>query len=127
MSDFPLEALAPPSYDPGDPEQEEMARQALNLRRIAENETVRAIMSTYEGRAFAWMLLQESGFEEASIFCGEAPMSMSLKEGRRQMGHFLKEWVFTAAPERYSMLRREALEREHTYARRVGLNNSSEE
>ena len=126
MDNFPVDALAMPRYDPSDPEQVAQAEGIVDLRTREQVEVVRSLLSTYEGRAFFWMLSQEAGTARG-IFAGEAPMTMSRNEGRREIGEWCQNWVFTAAPETYIMLRREAFQREQRYASLVGLDTESNE
>ncbi len=120
MDDFPVDALKMPEYDSSDPEQVLAVEQAVELRCRQEKETVRRILTTYEGRAFIWMLMQTAGADQG-VFSGEAPMTMSRLEGRREIGMWGRDWVFTAAPEQYNILRQEAIQREQHYAAVVGL------
>ncbi len=119
--DFPAELMSPPEYDSSDPEQVAMAERAGELRLGGELEMVRRVVSTYEGRAFISMLLQETGLRRSS-FVGEFPMTMARNEGRREIGIWGEDLVFTVAPEMYNMMRREAVDREYRYARDANLN-----
>ncbi len=125
MSDFPVDALGMPEYDTSDPGQVTLAEDAMNLRVERERECVRTVLSTYEGRAFFWMLLHSTGAldNSSTIFSGEMPMTMSWSEGRRTVGMWGRDWVFTAAPEMYMVMKREAVEREWHHADVVGLRN----
>lgn len=109
-----------PQYDSSDPEQVERVTEAAQLRRIEEQDFVRRLLRTYEGRAFIWMLDRQARTDECS-FAGEAPMTMAYNEGRQDMGRWVREWVFTAHPAAYSMIRQEAVEREARYAAAVNL------
>lgn len=126
MSEFPVELMQVPQYDPDDPAQVAAVQEAAQLRDLQHVEMVKSFLGTYEGRAFVWMLMQASGMDE-STFVGEAPMTMAYNEGRREMGRWGKDWVFTSAPETYSIMRREAIQREQEYAHNVGLGIQSEE
>ncbi len=123
MDDFPVDALGTPEYDTSDPEQVALAEETVNLRSGREQECVRTVLSTYEGRAFFWMLLQSTNAldDGGTIFSGEQPMTMAWNEGRRVVGMWGRDWVFTAAPEMYMVMKREAVEREWRYADAVGL------
>ena len=104
-----------PEYDPSDPDQVERATRADELRQLETREIVRTLLMTYEGRAFVWMLLQQAGLRRSS-FAGEAPLTMAYQEGQRGVGLWAEEWVLTAAPEKHSIMRREAVQREQKYA-----------
>ena len=88
---------------------------AEDLRSREQTDLVRQVLSTYPGRAFVWMMMEEAG-EDRSSFAGEAPLTMAWNEGRRGIGVWGKNWVFTAAPEMYIVMRREAVDREQRYA-----------
>ncbi len=120
MSDFPVDAMRMPEYDASDPEQVAMAQRTVAIRDQEQTGAVRSFLSTYEGRTFMWMLLQETG-ADCGVFAGEAPMTMSRNEGRREVGQWGREWVFTAAPEMYMVMKREAIEREQRYASAAGF------
>ncbi len=120
MTDFPADTMQFPEYDPSDPDQVEQVERAAALRRLEEREYVRRLVATYEGRAFIWALLSETGVHRSS-FAGEAPLTMAHAEGRREIGIWAENWVFTVAPETYSMMRREAVEREKRYRRQAGM------
>lgn len=121
MSDFPPELMSLPEYDSSDPEQVAMAERAAELRLSEERKMIRQVVSTYEGRALISMLLRETGLRRSS-FVGEAPMTMARNEGRRELGIWGEDLVFTAAPEMYNMMRREAIDREHRYAHDASSN-----
>ncbi len=95
-------------------------------RRTEECAAVCAVLSSYQGRAFVWMLLQEAG-SQGSSFCGEMPLTMALKDGRRELCTWAENWVFTAKSEAYSMMRQEAIKREQRYAHEMGLASETEE
>ncbi len=117
---FPTEALGMPMYDAGDPEQVEKATQADELRRTQEHDLILTVLNSYEGRAVFSILFRHTGLESIS-FAGEFPLTMAYNEGRRSIGKDMRDLVFTVAPERYSMVRNEMVERERTYARNAGL------
>ena len=127
MDDFPVDALSTPEYDTSDPEQVAQAERMVNLRAEQEREHVRAVLSTYEGRAFFWILLSSTGAldDSPTIFPGEMPMTMAWNEGRRSVGMWGRDWVFTAAPEMYMVMKREAVEREWHHADVAGLRNGN--
>ncbi len=126
MSDITLEV---PQYDTSDPEQVAMVQNIADIRRREQIAAVRANLNTYEGRTFMWMLIQEAGAEVGgpTIFAGEAPMTMAWNEGRRMVGGWGSDWVFTAAPEMYMVMKSEAAERENRYADQVGFTGIQEE
>lgn len=123
---FPTEALGMPMYDAGDPEQVEKANQADELRRTQEHDMILTVLNSYEGRAVFSILFRHAGLESIS-FAGEFPLTMAYNEGRRSIGKDMRDLFFTVAPERYSMVRNEMIERERTYARSAGLLNIVED
>jgi len=120
------EALGMPMYDVGDPEQVERAQQADELRRIEEHDLLRTVLNTYEGRAVFSILFRHTRLESMS-FAGELTHTTAYNEGRRKIGKDMRDLLFTVAPERYSMVRDEMIQRERTYARNVGLDNLEDE
>lgn len=129
MSDFLEDEPKVPFYDTSDPEQVALVQNIADIRHREQLASVRAVCDTYEGRTFIWMLIQEAGGEIGgpTIFAGEAPMTMAWNEGRRTIGGWGADWVFTAAPEKYMVMKREATEREKLYAERVGFVGIQEE
>ena len=113
-------------YDPSDPEQVDQAEQAAGLRTQEQFRAVHAVLSTYEGREFVWMLMQKTQVGQ-SAFAGEAPMTTAYNLALRDVGEWARDWVFTVAPERYMIMEREALEREQRYAEAVGLDDETSE
>lgn len=77
---------------------------------LAEEDAVRFTLGSYEGRMFIWLLMQEAGLS-SSGFVGEAPLTMAFLAGKRDLGLWVENWVFTAASEMYNLMRREAVER----------------
>lgn len=121
VEEFPVEALLVPQYDMSDPGQVQQRNNAMMLRRQEDEEHLRSVLATYPGRAFVWSILASTNVEQGT-FCGEQPMTMSRAEGRREVGReLLYDRVLTIAPRAYTMMRREAAEREQRYARLVGL------
>lgn len=127
--DFPVDAMDVPQYDTSDPEQVALVQDIANMRYREQIAAVRTMLRTYEGRTFMWMLIQETGAEVggASCFVGEAPLTLAWNDGRRTVGGWGSDWVFTAAPEMYMVMKREATEREQRYAEIVGFVGIQEE
>ncbi len=123
------EELKIPTYDTDNPEHVAMVQSIADIRYREQIASVRAVLETYEGRTLIWMLIQEAGAEIGgpTIFAGEAPMTMAWKEGRRTVGGWGADWVFTAAPEMYMVMKHEATERELRYAGQVGFTDTQEE
>ena len=72
------------------------------------------VLNTYDGRAFVWALLTETGIHRTS-FVGEFPMTMAYNEGCRKIGIWVENWLFTIDNKLYIMMREEAEEREQRY------------
>ena len=114
MSEFP-------EFDSMDPEQVERAEAADQMRREEQGAAIARVLSTYEGRLLIWHVIRHiSGVDDLS-FVGEAPLTNAFNEGGRRVGKEVQDLVFTAAPEQYSIMRHEAIDREERYARAVGL------
>ena len=107
-------------------EQAERSEEIDSLRLREETRAVRTVLQTYLGRAFVWALMETAGTEQG-VFVGEAPLSMAWTEGRRSIGQWTRDWVFTAAPETYMMMRTEAAAREQRYADAAGLETEPDE
>lgn len=82
--------------------------------------------SDYEGRAFLWHLMEICGVDKSS-FVGENPLTMARNEGRREIGLYVKNNVFTPRPQIYIMAQREAEERTQRYAALIQRLEDSEE
>ena len=113
-------------YDSSDPEQVDKAEQAAGLRTLEQFRAVSVVLSTYEGRAFVWMLMQKTQVGQ-SAFAGELTHMTAYNMAHRDIGEWARNWVFTVAPERYTIMEREALDRERRYAQTVGLRNETDE
>lgn len=109
-----------PEYDMTDPDQVEMAREVERQRTLEQTQFVADQMKSYGGRAFVSMLLQEANVEGSS-FSGEQPLTMAYLEGKRDIGSWAQNLVLTIAPEMFSLMRQEVVEREQRYAILVGF------
>ena len=126
MTKFPVENLQWPEYDMDNPEQVEMAEKADEQRMFEQTRFVADQMSSHSGRAFMAMLLQEADME-GSNFCGEQPYTMAYLEGKEAIGKWAQNLVLTIAPEMFSLMRREVIEREQRYALAAGLETDTHE
>ena len=68
------------------------------------------VISTYSGRHTLWRFLEKAGVYSIS-FAGENPLTMAFGEGKRHVGLWLLETLFTSDPEVYTLMRMEAQER----------------
>lgn len=119
MNEFPM-------YDESDPEQVARAQDAIAARTMDEIDSARVVLSTYDGRAFVWKMLQFARVDQLS-FAGEMPLTTAFNEGAKNVAQQTENLIFTATPEAYSMIRHEALLREQKYAEQVGLGETEEE
>ena len=84
---------------------------ALRLRE--ESAILHEMVRTYAGRALVNILLEQTGYRR-STFTGES-LTSAYNEGRRDLGVWLDNWVFTTSPEALTIMRSEAQEREARY------------
>ena len=71
-------------------------------------EDLRAVLSTPEGRRFAWSILSACGVYARS-FTGE-PLSSAFNEGRRSVGIEILERIEAQAPGSYQTMLKESLD-----------------
>lgn len=95
----------------GDPGQVRANKRSRKLKKQQEDEALRAVLETYEGRAVVWTFL-----ERAHVFAvshqGEATHETAFKEGERNVGLQLWTDVLRVAPKVYPAMSSEAAERE---------------
>lgn len=95
-------------YDAGNFED---VKQALKKHKLLEDtrETgLRQILSTAEGRAFLWYLLERCGVYQSS-FSADA-LTMAFNEGRRDIGNFILAAIHHVNPVAYLTMTQEAQE-----------------
>lgn len=99
-------------YDPAD---EVMVSEVQERQCQEQREIIRALLRTYEGRAFAQMLMDEAGgmFPEALV-AGQPDLT-GYRLGRNSLGRWAAEWVLTVAPEVFIIMRKEARDRQQRY------------
>ncbi len=83
-------------------------------RALDEENFVRVVTDTYEGRALLSSLIDESGRNRSS-FAGERGAT-DFNEGMRNMGLRILEKVFTFAPDAYTIMHTEEQDRQRRYA-----------
>lgn len=115
-----------PEYDLSNPAEVDMAGEAAALRMREEKVFLKELLDTYSGRAFMWMLLQQAGTDD-DISYGEAPMATARQLGKRSIGLWAQNLVFTISPEVYIIMRREAIDRAQRYAQAAGLTDLHED
>ena len=99
----------------GDKTQVKAREDKVKLARLKEVQALHNLLGTYEGRWFMWRLLSESGIHSTS-FVGEFPLTMAHREGKRAMGIWAELELFQSRPEAYTLMRREAEDREKELA-----------
>lgn len=77
---------------------------------LREAEDTRAILQTYGGRAFFWRLLAECGLYKDD-FHGEQTHKSSHSSGKRSVGIWILENIFTIDENAYTLMRNEAMVR----------------
>jgi len=96
-------------FDAGDEKQVKENKTNHALVRQQEIEELKFILSTYGGRAFIWRLLSKCGVYRAAS--GD-PYEVARGEGKRDIGLWTIEELFTSAPEAYTIMRNEAASRD---------------
>lgn len=79
------------------------------VQKSVEDAEFRIVLSTYQGRKFAWDLMEQCGVYQLS-FTGKAEET-AFREGRRSVGLWFLDKVFTADPNCYNIVRQEAEDR----------------
>ncbi len=95
--------------DVGDVKQVKEKKSAVKLAREREIAELHAILGTYGGRAFIWRLLEQCGVYQAA---STDPHGIFRSEGKRDVGLWALEEVFTSDPAAYTIMRNEAVSRE---------------
>lgn len=95
--------------DVGDKKQVRQRRTKLSISRERELHEMKELLGTYGGRAFIWRLLDWCGMnQEISIH----PQGSLVGIGRQHIGRWVENEVFTSYLDAYTLMRREAKERE---------------
>lgn len=95
-------------YDAGEETQVKQKKTKAQLNRERELEALRNILSTYDGRAFLWRLLEECGIYTSS-FTGNS--TTFFNEGKRHVGLWTLNEIMDVNPNSYQQMRVEAVER----------------
>lgn len=95
-------------YDTGEETQVKQKKTKAQLNREREIEALRNILSTYDGRAFLWRLLEECGIYTSS-FTGNS--TTFFNEGKRHVGLWTLNEIMDVNPNLYQQMRVEAVER----------------
>ena len=96
-------------FDTGDEKQVKERKNVHQLARDQEVEELRALLETYGGRSFVWRLLEQCGIYRAAV--GD-PHEILRGEGKRDIGLWAMDEVFTSDPEAYTIMRNEGKLRE---------------
>jgi hypothetical protein len=104
--------------DVGDEKKVKTKKAVHKLAREKEIAELHELLQSYGGRAFIWRILSECKMHTG----GFAPSNDHLRhdEGKRNIGVWLEEEVFTADPNAYNIMKNEAVSRDTT-------NNKEEE
>lgn len=95
--------------DVGDKDQVKGRQKKRRLSREAEVEGLRQLLSHYWGREFVWRTLEQCGVYAMS-YQGDVNRHF-MSEGKREVGLWLLDEVFTASPNSYNLMRSEAEQR----------------
>jgi hypothetical protein len=91
--------------DTGDEKEVKLKKAAHTLAREKELAELYEVLSSYGGRAFIWRLLGQCGvYSTASGECKD----VFRFEGKRDIGLWVLEELFTAKPDTYTIMRNEA-------------------
>lgn len=108
MADFDLEEL-------NDEDRVAHAEQVKKLE--LEQERIRDglafVLESKQGRELVWRLLEKCSVYHQS-FVGEFPLTNAFNEGRRSVGNWIVEQVFTVGPNAYRLMHEEAWARKQT-------------
>ena len=94
-------------YDAGEEQGVAKRKNKAGLVRQRETEDLRKVLATKEGRATLWRVLEECSPFLLS-FAGENTHTTAFHEGRRSVGNWLWNEVFTSDEEAGNLMRREA-------------------
>lgn len=97
------------SLDVGDARQVDAAKTKVQIAREREIQELKEILETYGGRAFVWRILAECGLQRGvPMVTNEAFRDI----GKKDVGQWLLNEVFTSVPNVYILMRQEAQERD---------------
>ena len=88
---------------------EDRKKIVFDINNALQREELRVLLSNYGGRAFYWRLLGECGVYKRS-FTGDNVTFFN--EGKRHIGLWMMEELFTSCPEMFILMQSEALKRE---------------
>ena len=92
----------------GDEKQVKQKRSIIDLDREKELEEFRNILKTYGGRSFIWRILERCGIYSAGV---TDALETFRELGKRDIGLWVLEEIFSASPDIYTTIRNEASER----------------
>lgn len=90
-------------YDPTDPDAVASEERLAAARLKREQDDLRAVLSTPEGRRWLWRVLEATAAFRAS-YDPDNPIRMGFSEGRRSVGLWLLAELQHAAPEAFASL-----------------------
>lgn len=94
-------------FDHGNPEDVLRFKKEQHKLSLQADEDLRSILSSYGGRSFFWDVLSECGVY-GSTHRGELTHETSFLEGKRKIGLWTMERMFTVDPNAYTLMRSEA-------------------
>ena len=94
--------------DVNDEKQVKRGKKALWRRRDEEIAQLKTVLNTYGGRAVIYRLLDECKLLSIAPYAG----SIERFEGRRDVGIWAMNEIFTSNPNAYNIMRREAVSRD---------------
>lgn len=97
--------------DRGDERVVKKYKKANRLLRETEIEELNAILATYGGRRLIWRMLSQCGLYSSAPL---DPADTQRFEGKRDIGLWIIEEMFTASPNAYTLIRSDAAARDAT-------------
>ena len=113
-------------YDPSDLLEQELSELHQAIRDRDEVNVMTQVLRTYSGRAVLWRMMEITGLDELSAVSDDA-YGTYFRQGRWSIGKWIKDEVFTNAPEAYTMMYAEAVDRERRYANEARLEKGIED
>lgn len=87
------------NYDASDPAQVKDQKGKAKRMRMREQDDLKAVLSTVEGKRFVWRVLEFCGIHSDSFDTNA--LQMARKEGKRSIGLFLEVEIGQSCPEKF--------------------------
>ena len=99
-------------YDVGDPEAVDAAQKIAKFKLTGEQEDLRTVLKTEEGRRVIWNVIAKTGPMHLSYSPGGTADEFFFREGRRSIGLHLIAQIERANPGVYLVMQKENTEHE---------------